>query len=77
MARKKVTEICTFPGCEKHQTKTYPYCAEHMHRANQCKFDDCERPIAAYNKSGYCYDHRWYAQKEARAARITVYRGFR
>lgn len=58
--------ICAVADCGKPSTSTYVFCVDHMHRAYPCAVQGCERPISAYNKSGYCYDHRWVAQKVAR-----------
>jgi hypothetical protein len=64
---------CLAIGCEDHAVRSYPFCTHHMHHAYVCAYDGCEKTIAAYNKSGYCYAHRWVPQKMARARRADEY----
>lgn len=54
---------CQAEGCASPAGKRFPYCAVHVHRCKPCQFGDCEAQVAAYNRSGYCGEHLWYAQK--------------
>lgn len=54
---------CSFPGCQSPAGKRFPYCAFHVHRCKTCGFGNCSTQVAAYNRSGYCGEHLWYAQK--------------
>lgn len=62
-------KTCQAPGCQAVAGKNMPYCAEHVHRLKPCGFEGCDKQVAAYNRSGYCGDHKWYWQKLKRARR--------
>ena len=61
---------CRAPGCRALAGRNLPYCREHVHRLRTCAFEGCTTKIAAYNRSGYCPGHKWYAQKLKRASRV-------
>ena len=65
----KIVTTCAVAGCTRNTATVYSFCTDHMHRAYPCAVKDCGFMVAAYNKSGYCYDHRWVAQKVKRMAR--------
>ena len=66
---EKIFKTCAVAGCARGTATVYPFCTDHMHRAYPCAVEGCAFMVAAYNKSGYCYDHRWVAQKVKRMAR--------
>lgn len=65
---EKIFKTCAVAGCARGTATVYPFCTDHMHRAYPCAVEGCGFMVAAYNKSGYCYDHRWVAQKVKRMA---------
>ena len=67
-AKKTHTTICAVAGCGIKTATDFVFCVDHMHRAYPCGFEGCPNTIAAYNKSGYCYTHRWIPQKLKRIA---------
>ena len=73
---EKIFKTCAVAGCARGTATVYPFCTDHMHRAYPCAVEGCGFMVAAYNKSGYCYDHRWVAQKVKRMARAAEAAGY-
>ena len=62
-------KACATNGCTDYAIEFHEFCHYHIHRAYPCAMEACPNMISDYNKSGYCYDHRWVAQKMRRLKR--------
>lgn len=55
--------LCKTEGCSQKAKRNASYCASCLIRVRVCTVDDCLERISVHNRSGYCYDHRYIANK--------------
>lgn len=55
--------VCQWEGCTTQRGILTQFCAKHVTVAKQCRFDNCEARIAAWNYYELCKEHRWLSKK--------------
>lgn len=58
---------CIKDGCENPARGSY--CEAHITEVRTCAVEGCPGRLGAHNRRGYCYEHRYIAQKLQRMLR--------
>lgn len=58
---------CIKDGCTNSARGAY--CAEHINEVRTCLVEGCIGRLGPHNRRGYCYEHRYIAQKVQRMLR--------